>query len=151
MPKALIVYDSLTGCTEEMAVYLEGLLQQKGVEVTRRHCLGVYPKEFLEYDICVIGTYTYGAHGNLPDEMEDFYYDLLQVDLSGKVYGVFGSGDPIYDYYCKSVDDFDKQLLKVNAHRAGEVVKFKLNAGEEDKKDMQRLAEDLVAGYREKE
>lgn len=148
MPKALIVYVSLTGCTEEMAFYLAEVLRQKNVEVLVEQGTQVYPKEFLEYDICMVGTYTYGAHGDLPDEMEDFYFDLPKIDLSGKVYGVFGSGDPIYDFYCKSVDDFDKQLSFANARRAGEVVKFKLNATEEDKKNINRLANDLVDAYK---
>ena len=83
--------------------------------------------------------------------MEDFYFDLAEIDLAGRVYGVFGSGDPIYDYFCKSVDDFDKQLLKSGGHRAGEVVKFKLNATDEDKKNISRLAEDLVAASKKRD
>src|SRR5699024_9215715 len=82
--KALLVYTSLTGCTEKMAEFLTAELRSKGVDVDFRHCSEADPKDFLEYDIALVGTYTYGAHGDLPDEIVDFYFDLGDVDLSGK-------------------------------------------------------------------
>ena len=57
--------------------------------------------------IAIVATYTYGD-GELPDEMMDFYEDLADLNLNGKIYGVVGSGDTFYDEFCKAVDDFDR-------------------------------------------
>ncbi len=45
--------------------------------------------DFEDYDCCIMGAYTYGVDGVLPDEVLDFSEDLGQLDLSGKVFGVF--------------------------------------------------------------
>ena len=37
--------------------------------------------------------------------MMDFYEDLADLNLNGKIYGVVGSGDTFYDEFCKAVDD----------------------------------------------
>ncbi len=46
-------------------------------------------------------TYTYGD-GELPDEMMDFYEDLVDLNLNGKIHGVVDSGDNFYDEFCGS-------------------------------------------------
>ena len=55
----------------------------------------------------IIATYTYGTDGDLPDEFMDFYEEMEDVDFTGKIAGVVGSGDTFYEYYCKAVDDFE--------------------------------------------
>ncbi len=37
-------------------------------------------EDFLDADIAVVATYTYGD-GELPDEIQDFYEDLAGLDL----------------------------------------------------------------------
>ena len=51
--------------------------------------------DFEDADICVVCPYTYDE-GALPEEGLDFYDDLKEADLSGKIYGVAGSGDTFY-------------------------------------------------------
>lgn len=143
-PTALIVYASLTGCTEAMAQLLAKELQSHHIEVDLRHCSQASPQDFMEYDIGIIGTYTYGAHGDLPDEIVDFYFDLEEVNLAGKWYAVFGSGDFIYEFYCKSVDDFDKKLKQAGAKRGAEAVKFELTATDEDQQKIKQMAKKLA-------
>ena len=100
--------------------------------------------EFEEADICVVATYTYDD-GDLPDEIVDFYEDLQELDLSGKIYGVCGSGDTFYDEFCKSVDDFDAAFGKTGASKGAENVKVDLNAEEEDIENLEAFAKELVA------
>lgn len=147
MIRAMIVYASLTGDTAEIANILSKSLEKIGVEVLVEECTQTHPKEFMDYDICVVATYTYGSAGSLPEEIEDFYFDLAELDLTGKVYGVLGSGDTIYDYYCKSVDDFDKQFKSTKATRGTDVVKVQLAAGEEDVKNIEVFAQNLINAY----
>lgn len=147
--RALIVYASLTGNTEEIAELLAQSLKKKGIEAILEECTQVYPKEFQEFDICVVATYTYGSDGDLPDEIEDFYVELADVDLSGKIYGVLGSGETIYDKFCQSVDDFDEQFEKTSALRGAEMLKVDLDAEVEDVNNIEEFADSLVKTYKE--
>ena len=129
MTLAKIVYASMTGNTEEIADIVAEAFEDLELEVEI--------DEFEEADICVVATYTYGD-GDLPDEIVDFYEDLQEIDLSGKIFGVCGSGDTFYDDFCKSVDDFEAVFTQIGAKKGADSVKVDL-AAEED--DIQRLEE----------
>lgn len=61
---------------------------------------------------CIVASYTYGVDGDLPDEIVDFYEELEEIDLTGKIYGVVGSGDTFYEQFCTAVDDFETTIRK---------------------------------------
>lgn len=144
MTLAKIVYASLTGNTEEIADIVAEAMENMDIEVEIDECTAVDAADFADADICVVATYTYGD-GDLPDEIVDFYEDLQELDLSGKVYGVCGSGDTFYDEFCKSVDDFDAAFAKTGAAKSAENVKVDLNAEEEDIQNLEAFAKSLVA------
>ncbi len=147
MLTAMIVYASLTGNTEEMANLLARELENFDVKVEVEEAMQVYPREFQDVDICVVATYTYGTDGELPDEIIDFYEDLAHEDLSGKIYGVLGSGQTFYKHFCRAVDDFDKQFKKTNAVRGSDPVKIELNVSTSDRPKLQVLASELIQAY----
>ncbi|WP_310991008.1 flavodoxin [Aequorivita marina] len=147
MATALIVYASLTGTTAGIAELLAENLRALSVNVLVEECTELYPKEFINYDICVMATYTYGSDGALPEEAEDFYYDLEEVNLREKIFGVLGSGDLIYEKFCPAVDDFDKQFEKTGAIRGAEILKINLTPDEKDKEGIRQFAEGLVAAW----
>lgn len=149
MINALIVYASWTGTTEGLAEILAEELRTLQVEVLVKEITEVYPKEFLDYNICVVATYTYGADGSLPEEAEDFYYDLAEVDLSGKIYGVIGSGDRIYDKFCPAADAFDQQFEKTNATCGALPLKIHLDPEALDKENIKVFARNLLDAYTE--
>lgn len=144
MVKAMIVYASLTGNTEEGAEILEEAFEEAGVDVEVVEASFADPEDFKDYDIVVVGTYTYGPDGNLPEEIVDFYEELEEVDLSGKVFGTFGSGDDFYEKYCKSVDDFDQQLAQTGANQGFQPVKYNLIPGQEAINDLNAMAQALI-------
>ena len=144
MATALIVYASLTGNTEEIADILAEALEDRGVEVDVKECTSAQANEFHNYDINVVATYTYGTDGDLPDEIVDFYEELEEEDLTGKVYGALGSGDTFYDKFCQSVLDFDAQFAKTGAKKGAENVLVDLNAEAEDIEHIQAFAQSLV-------
>lgn len=144
MAKALIVYASMTGTTACIAELLAQDLRALKVEVLLKECTEVYPSEFIDYDICVMATYTYGSDGALPEEAEDFYFDLEEVNLIGKIFGVLGSGDLIYDKFCPAVDDFDKQFEETGAIRGAKTLKINLSPNETDKENIKNFAQNLV-------
>jgi len=147
MPKALIIFASLTGNTQEMADFLGKKLRALKVETEVVECMQTEPEEFKDFDICIIATYTYGTDGDLPDEMLDFYEDLEDVDLSGKVYGVLGSGQYFYEHFCRAVDYFDEQFQKTNATRGADSLKVELNISEAEKVKLETFAQDLITAY----
>ena len=114
MALAKIVFASMTGNTEEIADIVADKLKELGLEVDIDECTTVDAEEFLEADIAIVASYTYGD-GELPDEIVDFYEDLASLDLTGKIYGVVGSGDTFYDEFCKAVDDFDRAFAATGA------------------------------------
>lgn len=145
--KALVVYASLTGNTEEIADIMTEALENLGVEAEMVECSSAYGEDFLEADICVVATYTYGIDANLPDEIVDLYEDLEAIDLSGKVYATLGSGDHFYEKFCKSVDDFTEQFEKTGAVKGGESVKVDLNAEAGDIEAIEVLAASCVEKF----
>lgn len=140
----MIVFASLTGNTEECTNIVEEALESLDVEVETVDCMQADPEDFLDVDICLVGTYTYGNDANLPDEIVDFYEELAEIDLTGKVFGTYGSGDTFYDKFCQSVDDFTEQFKKVGAIEGAESVKVDLDPGEEDIEHLQAFAKSLV-------
>ncbi|MGX7131482.1 flavodoxin [Enterococcus songbeiensis] len=143
MTVAKIVYASMTGNTEEIADIVAEAMENLAIDVEINECTQVDADEFEDADICILATYTYGD-GELPDEIVDFYEDLQELDLSGKIYGVCGSGDTFYDDFCKSIDDFDAVFAKTGATKGAESVKVDLNAEEEDIENLETFAKKLV-------
>ncbi|URZ86834.1 flavodoxin [Floricoccus penangensis] len=144
MATAKIVYASMTGNTEEIADIVCEALENKGIEVEMDECTSVDAEDFLDFDINIVATYTYGD-GELPDEIVDFYEDLQDLDLSDKIYGVVGSGDTFYDEFCKSVDDFDAAFAECNAIKGAQSVKVDLAAEEDDIVALENFVEELTS------
>lgn len=139
-----IVYASMTGNNEEIADILGNKFEELGHTVEVDECTTVDANEFEDADVAIVASYTYGD-GDLPDEIVDFYEDLADLDLSGKWYGVVGSGDTFYDYFCKSVDDFEAQFALTGARKGADSVKIDLAADDDDIQNLERFAETISA------
>lgn len=113
--KANIVYASMTGNDEDMAEILEEDLQDNGFEVTNTDVSFADASEYLNSDLCLLVTYTYGD-GKMTDELVDFYEQLKGLDLKGKYFAVMGSGDKTYgQHFCENVFDFEKLFKSCGA------------------------------------
>lgn len=97
---------------------------------------------FLEADIAIVATYTYGD-GELPDEMMDFYEDPADLNPNGKIYGVVGSGDTFYDEFCRLLMTLIV-FVATGAEKGSECVKVDLSAEEEDIERLEQFAEELA-------
>lgn len=146
MALAKIVYASLTGNTEEIADIVAEALEdlEMDLDVEQEECTQVDAEDFLEADICIVATYTYDD-GTLPDEIVDFYEELQDLDLSEKIFGVVGSGDTFYEYFCKSVDDFEAAFVKTGATKGADCVKVDLAAEEEDIVKLEAFAKTIAS------
>ncbi|MFS1519320.1 flavodoxin [Bacillus sp. SCS-151] len=111
MSTVLIIYASMSGNTESIADLIEEGIQGEGVTVEKKDVFDVDINILDKYHSIIFGSYTWGD-GELPDEFLDFYDELTEVDLSGKTFAVFGSGDRSYKIYCGAVDIFESAILQ---------------------------------------
>ena len=145
MTVAKIVYASATGNTEGISEILETAFEDLGVDVERIEADDADEDSYEDADICVLATYTDGE-GEIPFDLEDFYEEIQEQDLAGKVFGVVGSGDSeLYpDYFCFAAVDFDKALENAGATRAAELVKIENDADDDDEEVLKAFVKALV-------
>jgi len=91
MAKALVVYYSHTGTTEEMAKLIVAELQKQGVDTVTKTVSQTSADELLEYDAIIAGSPTY--YGLMCGEMKKLLDDSVKHHgrLSGKVGAAFTS------------------------------------------------------------
>jgi flavodoxin short chain len=140
-----IAYASMTGNTEGISEILEDAFKELGADVERAEAEDVESDFFEDANVCVIATYTYND-GELPFDFEDFYGNLPEQDLQGKVFGVVGSGDSeLYpDYFCKAAEDFEEAFIKTGAAKGHETVKIENAAEGEDIDHLKAFAKALL-------
>ena len=145
--KAQIVFASMTGNDEDMAEILEENLQDAGFDVKNIDVSFADATSYLDADLCVMVTYTYGE-GVMTDELKDFYDQLITLDLSGKKFAVMGSGDKTYkDHYCENVDDFEKAFIKCGAVEGAKPVKIENAVDDEDIDLIDQATEEIVEAF----
>ena len=137
-----IVYASMTGNTEEIADIVGNKFEELGHTVEVDECTTVDAADFEDADVAIVASYTYGD-GELPDEIVDFYEDLADVDLSDKIFGVVGSGDTFYDYFCKAVDEFEAQFALTGATKGADSIKVDLSADDEEIQKLEAFTETI--------
>jgi len=142
MAKVLMLYISTTGNTEIMAETIAGYLEYKNhdVEIKTFDFDPIDVEEILNYDLVLIGTHS-NDDGEIPFEAEDFYDELDDVDLEGRLFGVFGSGDTAYDEFCLSIDLMADKLEFQGAKLVPERLKVDLTPTDEDLKRCDAFAE----------
>ncbi|WP_159722308.1 flavodoxin [Enterococcus sp. CSURQ0835] len=145
MTVAKIVYASMTGNTEGISEILEEQFKANDVDVERVEADDADDDFFDDADICVVATYTYND-GELPFDLEDFYEELPDQELDGKVFGVVGSGDSeLYpDYFCHAADAFEEAFEKTGAKKGHETVKIENDADDEDEEKLVEFVKALV-------
>ncbi|MBB1079411.1 flavodoxin [Limosilactobacillus sp. STM2_1] len=144
MLTAHVVYATMTGNNEEVANIVCDSLTNLNVKVTESEISQTDVTEFAKADILVVCAYTYDE-GAMPEEGLDFYDDLQEMDLTGKVYGVAGSGDRFYgEYFNVTVDRFDEAFKKAGATTGAAKVKIDLEPYEEDIEHLNEFAKGLV-------
>lgn len=145
MITAHVVYATITGNNEDIADIVTEALEDADVQVEETEISQTDPSVFENVDICVVCPYTYDE-GALPEEGMDFYDDLGDLDLKGKIFGVAGSGDVFYEeFYNTSVDKFEAAFEKAGATKGSESLKINLEPDEKDIKELDKFTAELVA------
>lgn len=145
MATAKVIFATITGNNEDVADIITEKFEALGVDVTQEEISQADADEFETVDICVVVPYTYDE-GALPEEGLDFYDDLQELDLTGKIYGCAGSGDTFYeDDYCRAVTDFSRALQKTGATKGADDVLVNLAPESDDITHLDAFVEQLVA------
>lgn len=145
MATAKVIFATITGNNEDVADIITEKFEKLGVDVAKEEISQADATEFNDVDICVVVPYTYDE-GDLPEEGLDFYEDLQDLDLTGKIYGCAGSGDTFYDDdYCRAVTDFSNALKKAGATQGAKDVFVNLAPEADDVKALDAFTEQLVA------
>lgn len=150
MTKVKIVYASMTGNDEDIADILSEDFEDAGMDVDTSEISQTDVEDYENADICIAVIYTYsdGFEGNLPDEGVDFYHDLLDTDLTGKTFGVCGSGDQFYEKYAAAVDVFHDAFIKTGATEGSKPVKVELAPDTDDIKRLDNFASEIIAKFK---
>jgi flavodoxin I len=139
----IVVYASLTGNTEDMALKIVKGIKEAGIEPVVKNVDDVKPEDLLNYDGIVLGAYTWGD-GELPDEFLDFYDDMDQLALEGKKAAVFGSCDSAYSQYGVAVDMLIDKLKERGADVVLEGLKVELTPTKADKETCLEFGKSFV-------
>lgn len=144
MATAKVIFATITGNNEDVADIITEKLENLGIDVTKEEISQADVTELTAVDICVIVPYTYDE-GALPEEGLDFFDDLADIDLSGKIYGCAGSGDTFYeDDYCRAVTDFSHAMKKAGATQGAQDVFVNLAPEADDVTALDAFATQLV-------
>ncbi|MFQ6391298.1 flavodoxin [Priestia aryabhattai] len=125
MTKILIAYASMSGNTEEISELIKSNLKPFGYHIDMKEIEHLDIQKLVEYDGILLGVYTWG-NGDLPYEVEDFYDEIENVDLTGKKAAIFGSGDRSYPEFCAAVDLLEEKLELCGAEIVQKGLKIEL-------------------------
>lgn len=92
MSKIGLFYGSDTGNTERVALAIQDLIGEQGVDV--HDVVNAQASDFASYDKIILGQPTWYC-GELQSHWEDFWPDFKATDFSGKQVAFFGLGDQI--------------------------------------------------------
>ncbi|ASN04667.1 flavodoxin [Virgibacillus necropolis] len=145
MSRILMLYASVTGNTEELAVAIAEMLQKYNHEINMKtfDADAIDVEEFNKYDAVLVGTYSWDD-GAMPYEVEDFYDELEDVDITGKLVGVFGSGDTFYlETFGGAIELLGERFVELGADVLPDWIKVDLEPDEKDFARCQKFVEEL--------
>jgi len=141
--KILLTYTSMTGRIEKIAKYLADYLKQKGADVTLQQIIDTDAFELSDFDAVIVETYTY-HDGEVPDEAQDFYEDLAEVDLKRTKFAVLGSSSKTHLHFGRAVDYFTMQLNSSNGEQVSDSVKIDRDPDENDFERVRTLGDRVI-------
>lgn len=143
MVSAKVIFATITGNNEDVADIITEAFENLGATVEMEEISQSDASDLNNFDIGVVVPYTYDE-GSLPDEGLDFYEDLQELDLTGKLFGVAGSGDTFYaEYFATAVDDFGKAFEEAGATKGSANLKINLEPEGEDIANLEIFAKEL--------
>jgi Flavodoxins len=130
----------MTGRNEKIAKHLVDYLEEHNADVTLEQIIETDAFALNSYDAVIVDTYTYND-GEIPDEAQDFYEDLKDVDLNHTKFAVLGSSSKQHLHFGRAVDYFTMQLNSSNGEQVADSVKIDQDPDEDDFRRIDQLAD----------
>jgi flavodoxin short chain len=132
MKKAIIIFGSTTGNTEEMAEIVKEGLEKAGLEAELRNATDASVEDLTSgHDVLLLGCPAYGDDTiELQEDFQDYYAKWNDVQLNGKPFAVFAPGDSSYEYFCGSVDMLEDKLKEFGGKAVAQGLKIDGDPGE---------------------
>jgi flavodoxin I len=117
MKKILILYGSLTGNTQAVAIALRNaltkVLNEYQFDLINIHELQI--AQILKYEFVIFGTSTWDDGINNPD-VSNFLISSADInpDFSNITFALFCLGDSLYPYFCSALEILKPALEKQN-------------------------------------
>ncbi|ALX50309.1 flavodoxin domain-containing protein [Lentibacillus amyloliquefaciens] len=142
MGKVLLLYASMTGNTEAMANIMKETVEKRGHSVVTKtfEMDPIDVEKLTSFDGILVGTYSWDD-GTLPFEVEDFYEELDETDITGMPAGVFGSGESFYPTFGGAANLMGDRLEEKQANLVPERLIVELEPDNEDILRCQKFAE----------
>jgi flavodoxin I len=113
MDKAVIIYGSVTGLTEEIAHMLATEIENK-YEVSLINALEAVPEDVKDADLILLGSSTWGV-GQLQMDMIPVNDFIQKMNLKLKRAAAFGVGDSEFKKYAYAITILEKSLKSAGA------------------------------------
>ena len=144
MSKALIVYGSTTGNTEDVAHAIKAVLEKNGLQTRVENADGLSAAGLArDCDVLLLGCSTWGDEDiELQDDFIPLYEDLDKAGLAGRKVAVFGCGDSSYTHFCGAVDAIEEKAAQLGAKLIAGSLKID---GDPERDDLTAWAEEVVS------
>lgn len=137
-----IIYASQSGRNQAIAGHLQAQLASK-VQTVVTEISQADAFALSESDAIILVTYTY-HDGDLPDESQDFFEDLKEVDLARTKFAVLGSSSKTHIHFGRAVDYLTMQLNSSNGEQVADSVKIDQDPDDADWQRVDQLAQRVL-------
>ncbi|ABJ63413.1 flavodoxin domain-containing protein [Levilactobacillus brevis] len=137
-----IIYASQSGRNQAIAGHLQAQLASK-VQTVVTEISQADAFALSESDAIILVTYTY-HDGDLPDEAQDFFEDLKEVDLGRTKFAVLGSSSKTHIHFGRAVDYLTMQLNSSNGEQVADSVKIDQDPDDADWQRVDQLAQRVL-------
>ncbi|WP_448871249.1 flavodoxin [Desulfobulbus propionicus] len=148
MAKALIVYGSTTGNTENTAKQIAKVLAQGGHEVVIQDVRKTKVEELGNgFDLTLLGSSTWGdSEIELQEDFASFFEEMDKANLRSKKLAVFGCGDSSYPHFCGAVDQLREKIEDMGGVIVNEPLKIDGDPGDAAE-DISGWAHEVAASF----
>lgn len=141
-PNIQIIFASMSGRNQAIASHLQAQLASRAqtvvTEISQADAF-----DLTQADAVIVVSYTY-HDGDLPDEAQDFFADLKELDLERTKFAVLGSSSKKHLHFGRAVDYFTMQLNSSNGEQVADSVKIDQDPDEADWARVDQLAQRVL-------
>lgn len=145
--KNLLIYGTLTGNTESVALQIQKIIQEAGKELEIKNVNQTSSENLAQVENLLIVASSTWDDGLPCSDMADFLEENTQdlPDLTGKKLAFFGCGDSNYPKFCQAVDKLEEIFSSKGGQRIINSLKIDGYIDDESNQDkIENFAQQLI-------